>query len=61
MRKRKPQMALRYRHEFKIRSEFMQHKRRIKPGDHREKLQPATIDQLNQRFENVFLRFGYLN
>ena len=54
-------LAWRYRNEFQVDSETMSHKRRIVPGDHREKLQPSTIDQLNQRFENILTRFGYLD
>lgn len=53
-------MAWNYRHEFKAPAESMTHRRRITPGDHCNKLQPTTIDQLNQRFEKVLLRFGYL-
>lgn len=53
-------MAWRYRNEFKVSEESMQHKRRIAPGDHIDKLKPATIDLLNQRFEVVLKRFGYL-
>ena len=54
-------LAWHYRNEFKTASEAMTHKRRITPGDHREKLQPKTIEHLNQRFENVLTRFGYLS
>jgi hypothetical protein len=53
-------LAWRYRNEFKTATESMTHKRRITPGDHRRKLKPATIERLNQRFENVLTRFGYL-
>jgi len=53
-------LAWRYRNEFKVNGEAMRHKRRITPGDHRDKLQPSTIDELNQRFEPVLKRFGYL-
>jgi hypothetical protein len=53
-------LAWRYRNEFKVAVESMTHKRRIAPGDHRDKLEPATIDALNQRFETVLTRFGYL-
>lgn len=35
------------------------HVRRVTPGDHREKLQPATIAQLNEAFGDVLERFGY--
>ena len=53
-------LAWRYRNEFNVVSESMTHKRRITPGDHRRKLRPSTIEKLNQRFENVLTRFGYL-
>jgi len=53
-------LAWHYRNEFNTASESMTHKRRITPGDHREKLKPSTIDHLNQRFEKVLTRFGYL-
>ncbi len=52
-------LAWHYRNEFAV-QESMKHKRKITPGDHREKLAPATIDVLNQRFEPVLKRFGYL-
>ena len=51
--------AWRYRKEFQRSGESMTHKRRITPGDHRRKLKPATIEQLNQRFEEVLTRFNY--
>ena len=35
------------------------HKRKITPGDHREKLQPETIRQLDQIFAPVLDRLGY--
>lgn len=35
------------------------HKRKVTPGDHREKLQPATIRQLNQIFAPVLDKLGY--
>lgn len=54
-------LAWRYRNEFKVASESMTHKRRIAPGDHRDKLKPATIEALNQRFEPILKRFGYLD
>ncbi|MCH2177529.1 MAG: hypothetical protein MK106_01880 [Mariniblastus sp.] len=53
------QWAWRYRKEFQRTGESMTHKRRITPGDHRIKLKPATIDQLNQRFETILTRFNY--
>ena len=35
------------------------HKRKVTPGDHREKLQPETIRQLDQIFATVLERLGY--
>ena len=52
-------LAWRYRNEFRSRGEQLQHKRRITPGDYREKLQPRTIDALNERFADVLERFDY--
>ena len=53
-------LALRYRNEFKTSGEKMRHKRRITPGDFRNKLKPDTIKILNKRFEAVLDRFDYL-
>lgn len=53
-------LGWRYRNEFKSNSESMTHKRRITPGDHREKLQLSTIKKLNDRFEVPLKQFGYL-
>jgi len=52
-------LAWRYRNEFKTSAESMQHKRRITPGDFREKLKPETIKILNRRFEAVLERFEF--
>lgn len=54
-------LAWKYRNEFNVTAETMTHKRRIAPGDHRDKLKPETIDALNQRFEDILTRFGYLS
>jgi hypothetical protein len=35
------------------------HKRKVTPGDHREKLQSATIRQLDQIFAPVLEKLGY--
>ena len=35
------------------------HKRKVTPGDHREKLQPATIVRLNEIFAPVLEKLGY--
>ena len=53
------QLAWRYRNEFKTSGETMKHKRRITPGDFRDKLKPETIKILNKRFEAVLDRFAY--
>ena len=37
----------------------MKHVRRVAPGDHREKLAPATIEALNEVFAPILDRFGY--
>jgi len=47
----KARFAFRYRHEFQPEDDPKSHKRNVTPGDHLRKLQPATIDQLNQIFE----------
>lgn len=52
-------LAWRYRNEFKTSGERMTHKRRITPGDFRNKLHPYTIEILNERFEPILERFGY--
>jgi hypothetical protein len=36
-----------------------QHVRQGTPGDHRRKLRPATITQLNERFRNICSVYGY--
>jgi hypothetical protein len=35
------------------------HKRRVIPGDHKEKLRPETISKLNLRFRQVLDALGY--
>lgn len=50
----------RYSDEFKIEKEDqMAHKRQIAPGDHRRKLQPATIDRLNAMYEPILKKLQY--
>jgi hypothetical protein len=34
--------------------------RRVVPGDHREKLAPGTIEELNSRFGDFLHSFGYI-
>ena len=48
---------LKYRKEFRYRGERMTHKRKMLPGDHKEKLKPATIKKLNVIFEDVLQRY----
>ena len=50
--------AWKYRNEFKPAGENS-HKRRITPGDHIDKLQPSTIQILNQRYAPILNRFQY--
>lgn len=49
-----------YKHEFILDKEQMSHKRKITPGDHKEKLQPQTIEKLNHIFSDVLENFDYL-
>ena len=51
-------LAWKYRNEFKP-SVGDSHRRSVTPGDHRRKLQPATIEILNDRFAAVLSKFGY--
>jgi Sulfotransferase domain len=37
------------------------HKRKVTPGDYKEKLKPETVSQLNQRFSEVLDVLGYSN
>ena len=48
-----------YRKEFEKNNESLTHKRKITPGDHREKLRPETIKKLNHIFQDVLLKFNY--
>ena len=55
-------LAWKYRREFippKSGSDAMAHKRRITPGDFRNKLSPETIKVLNERFAPILETFGY--
>ena len=50
----------RYAESVKPQSEdIFSHKRKVVPGDYREKLQPATIAELNRRFSDVLDALGY--
>jgi hypothetical protein len=35
------------------------HKRKVTPGDHKNKLKPGTILELNRKFEQVLDKLGY--
>lgn len=49
-----------YQNEFTVESEnIYNHKRQIAPGDHKRKLKPQTIDQLNSMFSNVMQVLDY--
>jgi hypothetical protein len=37
----------------------MNHIRRVTPGDHKEKLHPATIEYLNEFFRDILVRYNY--
>ena len=55
-------LAWKYRREFippKPGSNVMTHKRRITPGDFRNKLSPDTVKVLNKRFAPILETFGY--
>lgn len=53
-------VAARHAEEVKPSEENVwQHKRKVTPGDYREKLQPITIAELNQRFGRVLDILGY--
>ncbi|MGB5596538.1 MAG: sulfotransferase domain-containing protein [Crocosphaera sp.] len=46
-----------YKHEFTEKSETLEHKRKMTPGDHKQKLKPDTIDKLNDIFKEVLSNF----
>ncbi len=49
------QLYLRHKDSFQVESEnILNHKRRVVPGDHREKLRPATISWLDEQFSDFF-------
>jgi hypothetical protein len=53
-------MVRTYEHQFQPQEEdIYRHKRRVIPGDHKEKLKPETIAQLNRAFAPVLERLGY--
>lgn len=52
---------LKYRQEFVVPTkENLTHKRKIIPGDYKEKLKPETIEQLNEIFKDILVKFNYL-
>jgi hypothetical protein len=53
-------IVLHSKNEFRVTSEDVtRHKRKITPGDYREKLQPETIYTLNQKFSSSLEKLGY--
>jgi hypothetical protein len=45
---------------FKVsREDVRQHKRQVKPGEHKRKLKPETVDFLNSRVKEILDLFGY--
>jgi len=52
-------LANRYRDEFRAEDSESAHKRNVTPGDHCNKLEPETIEVLNERFAAVLNKFGY--
>jgi len=49
-----------HKHAFKVGKEnVMKHKRNIMPGDHKEKLEPGTINKLNLMFKDVLQELNY--
>ncbi len=53
------QLRRKFGGQFKVSTEKMQHRRRITPGDHLEKLQPETIEKLNLQYAEILSAFGY--
>jgi hypothetical protein len=46
--------------EFNVSEENVwEHKRRMTPGDYKEKLKPETIAELNKRFKDVLVKLDY--
>jgi hypothetical protein len=53
-------VADRYAHTVEPEEEDVRsHKRRVTPGDYKNKLRPKTIRQLNEKFEGVLDALGY--
>ena len=45
---------------FEVQEDIYSHKRQVKPGDHRRKLQVDTIKQLNLEWQDVLKIYGWL-
>lgn len=52
-------LGKRYRNEFVAGPAPGSHKRNVTPGDHRDKLRPATIEKLNQQYEKILRALNY--
>lgn len=44
---------------FQVEESVTAHKRQVQPGDHKRKLKPSTIAQLNKLFSDVLQAFNY--
>lgn len=49
-----------YESKFEVKEDVYSHKRQVKPGDHRRKLQVNTIKQLNLELLYILKRYGWL-
>jgi hypothetical protein len=45
---------------FEVKEDIYSHKRQVKPGDHRRKLQVNTIKQLNLQLQDILEIYGWL-
>ncbi|MCC0177749.1 sulfotransferase domain-containing protein [Waterburya agarophytonicola K14] len=54
-------LADKYNHEFTIpqSEDVYRHKRKIEPGDHKDKLKPETIELLNRQFAPILKLLSY--
>jgi len=53
-------MINKYKGEFEVKKENIHaHKRKVLPGDYKEKLSPETIEQLNTIFSNNLTKYNY--
>lgn len=51
-----------YRHSFKPpKTEAQAHKRKITPGDHKDKLKAGTIEELNHIFADILREYNYID